>query len=57
MLMLYDGQRKCRFFRIMPWLSQCAIYTIIIIALSDNFYETSASDNELKSGYINEEQA
>jgi len=56
MLSRYDGQKKSRFFRIMPWLAQSAAYTIVIIFLSDIFY-CSDSEEELSKGEISEKQA
>jgi hypothetical protein len=35
----YEGQRKSRFFRIMPWLGQLAIFTIVICACNTQWYD------------------
>jgi len=54
MIKRYDGQRRSRFFRIMPWLAQSAAYTIIIVVLSDIFYQADASEESLENGEITE---
>lgn len=53
----YDGQRKSRFFRIMPWLAQSAAFTIVIIFLSDIFFEGTEEEYSLEKGEITENQA
>ena len=50
----YDGQRKSRFFRIMPWLAQSAAFTIVIIFLSDIFFEGTEEEDTLEKGEITE---
>ena len=40
----YEGQRKSRFFRIMPWLGQLAIFTIVICACNTKWYNDVSDD-------------
>lgn len=51
----YEGQRKSRFFRIMPWLGQLAIFTIVICACNTKWYDDVSDDQEI--GSITSEQA